>query len=143
VPAPPVLRDADYRALADFRHQLRVFLAFSEAHARAAGVEPQQHQLLLALRGLPPEVEPTVGALAERLALRHHTLVELVDRLERKKLIRRRRDAADRRVVHLAITAKGDDLLRRLTLSHRDELARSGPALVRALRRVLPQRRTA
>jgi DNA-binding MarR family transcriptional regulator len=141
VPSSPDLRDADYRALADFRHQLRVFLAFSEVRARAAGIEPQQHQLLLGLRGLPAEVAPTVGALAERLALRHHTVVELADRLERRKLIRRRRDPSDRRVVHLAITAKGGDLLRRLTLAHRDELARSGPALVRALRRVLPRGR--
>ena len=88
---------SDYRALADFRHQLRRFIAFSETAARGVGLEPRQHQVLLALRGLPEGVEPTVQVLAERLVLRHHTVVELLDRLEAEGLIRRGRAPEDRR----------------------------------------------
>lgn len=131
------LSDADYRALADFRHQLRRFVAFSEAAAKEVGLEPRQHQLLLALRALPEEEPATIVTLAERLVLRHHTVVELVDRLERGKLLVRRRDTADRRQVRLQITARGAELLRRLTEAHRLELRRSGPSLVSALERAL------
>lgn len=134
---PDPLDDRDYAALGDFRHQLRRFLAFSEARARAVGLEPRQHQLLLALRGLPADTAPTVAALAERLILRHHTVVELVDRLEGRRLVRRTRATEDRRQTRLAITARGQALLARLTLEHRDELATTGPALVTALRRTL------
>jgi DNA-binding MarR family transcriptional regulator len=131
------LRDTEYIALADFRYQLRRFLAFSEERARSVGLEPRHHQLLLALRGLPDGTVPTVGAVAERLLLRHHTVVELVDRLEQRGLIRRTRAPEDRRQVHLAITPRGERTLRRLSVAHRDELAELGPALVTALRRVL------
>ncbi|HVV85452.1 MAG TPA: MarR family transcriptional regulator [Kofleriaceae bacterium] len=131
------LADRDYVALADFRHQLRRFLAFSEERARAIGLEPRQHQLLLALRGLPADVAPTVGALAERLLLRHHTVVELVDRLQRRGLVRRTRASEDRRQTRLAITARGRALLARLSIEHQLELASAGPALVASLRRAL------
>jgi len=136
----PLLSDSEYRALADFRHQLRRFLAFSEKRARGAGLEPRHHQLLLALRGLPPGTPPTVGAVAERLLLRHHTVVGLIDRLQHRGLIRRTRAPEDRRQVRLAITARGEDLLHGLSIAHRDELATLGPALVTALRRVLGKR---
>src|SRR5436190_22442147 len=72
---------ADYRALAEFRYQIRCFVSFSERAARSAGIEPQQHQLLLALKGLPGELTPSIGTLAERLCVTHHTTVGLVDRL--------------------------------------------------------------
>jgi DNA-binding MarR family transcriptional regulator len=134
------LRDTEYTALADFRHQLRRFLAFSEERSRGVGLEPRHHQLLLALRGLPRDTPPTVGAVAERLLLKHHTVVELIDRLEQRGLIRRTRAPEDRRQVRLAITPRGEQLLRRLSVAHRDELARLGPALVTALRRVLRSR---
>lgn len=134
---PPDLRDRDYAALADFRHQVRRFLAFSEARARRAGLEPRQHQLLLALRGLPASSPPTVGAVAELLLLRPHTVVGLVDRLARRGLVRRTRPLGDRRRVHLALTARGREALRRLSLDHRAELATAGPTLVAALRGVL------
>src|ERR1041385_4309275 len=129
--------DLDYRALADFRHQLRKFLAFSEQIARDGGVEPRQHQLLLAIRGLPEGVEPTVQVLAERLQLRHHSVVELIDRLEAAGLARRTRNAADRRRAHVTITNRGQELLRKLSLAHRDELRTTAPALVASLGRVL------
>ncbi len=131
------LHDAEYTALADFRHQLRRFLFFSEEAARRVGLEPRQHQLLLALRGLPKGTAPTVGAIAERLLLRHHTVVGLLDRLQRRGLIRRTRAPEDRRQVRLVITVRGESILHGLSLAHRDELATLGPALVIALRRVL------
>lgn len=134
------LHDSEYRALAEFRHQLRRFLAFSEELARGVGLEPRQHQLLLTVRGLPPDTAPTVGAIAERLLLRHHTVVGLVDRLQRRGLIRRSRASEDRRQVRLTITARGEDLLHGLSVAHRDELATLAPALVTALRRVLRRR---
>ena len=129
--------DPDYRALADLRYQLRKFLAFSEQTARDVGLEPRQHQLLLAVRGLPEDVEPTVAVLAERMALRHNTVVELLDRLEAAGLARRTRVPDDRRRAHVTITSRGQDLLRKLSLSHRDELRTSAPALVASLGRVL------
>ena len=82
---------ADYRALAAFRYELRRFLAFSEEAARAAGIEPQQHQLLLALQGLPQRARPTIGAVAERLCVQHHTAVALVDKLEGRGFVVRER----------------------------------------------------
>ena len=78
------ISSAQYRRLAEFRHQIRLFLRFSERASREAGVEPVQHQLLLAIRGRPSDSDPTIGDLAERLQLRHHSVVELVDRLERR-----------------------------------------------------------
>lgn len=125
----------DYRALAELRHQIRRFLAFSEREARAAGLEPQQHQLLLAVKGLPAGSRPTIGTLAERLVLRHHTVVGLVDRLVAARLAVRRRDAEDGRTIHVCITPRGERLLRRLSLTHRAELRTAGPALAAALTR--------
>ena len=131
------MADPDYRALADLRYQLRKFLSFSEQSARDVGLEPRQHQLLLALRGLPEGTEPTVAALAERMSLRHHTVVELLDRLETAGLARRTRAAEDRRRAHVTITPRGAELLRKLSLAHRDELRTTAPALVAALGRAL------
>jgi DNA-binding MarR family transcriptional regulator len=125
--------DIDYRALADFRYEIRRFLNFSEQAARAARVEPHQHQALLAIKGLPADRKATVGVLAERLQIQHHTTVELANRLERKGLIRRSRNGADRREVLLGLTRRGERLLKDLTLSHRAELRSAGPALRRAL----------
>jgi DNA-binding MarR family transcriptional regulator len=127
----------DYRALAEFRHQLRRFIAFSESAARKVGLEPRQHQVLLALRGLPDNVEPTVQVLADRLVLKHHTVVELLDRLEAEGLIRRNRSTDDRRRAVIAISARGLELLRKLSDSHLDELRSLAPALVGSLNGVL------
>lgn len=131
------LTDREYAALAELRHQLRRFLAFSESQARAVELEPRQHQLLLALRGLPRDITPTVGALAERLLLRHHTVVELLDRLERRRLVKRTRAEDDRRQARISLTPRGLDTLRRLSIAHRNELKTVGPELVTSLRRVL------
>lgn len=128
----PPLTDREYRALAELRHQLRRFLAFSEARAREGRLEPQQHQLLLAVRAA--EQPPTITALAERLVLAHHSVVGLIDRLERKKLVARERSPLDRRQARVSLTALGRRLLERLTLAHRDELRRAAPALITALK---------
>ncbi|HEY2732710.1 MAG TPA: MarR family winged helix-turn-helix transcriptional regulator [Polyangiales bacterium] len=123
----------DYRSLASFRYEIRKFLAFSEQAAREAGIEPQQHQLLLALKGLPKGARPTIGTVAERLCIQHHTTVELVDKLEQRGLLERRRGTRDRREVLLRLTLRGGALLRRLSTIHREQLRTVGPAMVNAL----------
>lgn len=129
----------DYRALAEVRYQIRCFLRFSEEAARKAGLEPRQHQLLLALRGLPPDLRPTIGVLAERLQIQPHSAVELVNRLSKGGFVRRRDGASeDRRQVLLKLTPKGETVLRELSLHHRAELLSNGPTLIKALERVLP-----
>ena len=126
---------SDYRALAEVRYQVRRFLHFSEGVARAAGLEPRQHQLLLAVKGLPEGVRPRITELAERLQIQHHSAVELVDRLAASGYVRRRR-GQDRREVLLSLTPKGEKVLRQLSIHHRAEFRKHGPALVEALKRV-------
>lgn len=131
---PSAVPVADYRALAELRYRMRVFLNFSESAAREAGVEPQQHQLLLAIRGLPEGEAPTIGRLAERLQIAHNSAVELVRRSVERGLVEKRTAPEDRRAVHLATTPKGDALLEALSRSHRAELRAQAPALLDALR---------
>ena len=124
----------DYKGLADFRHEIRRFLNFSETLARKAGIEPQQHQALLAIKGHAPESETTVGVLAGRLQIRHHSAVELSRRLEANGWIRRSRGRRDRREVFLRVAPRGERLLETLSRSHRSELRTAGPGLLKALR---------
>lgn len=131
----------EFRALADFRYRLRRFLVFSEHAAKGAALEPQQHQLLLAVRGLPIGMAPTIGSLAERLSLRHHTVVGLVDRLERRGLIARRPSPRSRREIYIAITPAGAATLRRLSKAHRAELRSVAPLLVSALSALTPTKK--
>jgi DNA-binding MarR family transcriptional regulator len=131
------LGNEHYWALAEFRHQLRRFLRRSEEAARAVGLEPQQHQLLLALRGLPPQSEPTVRELAERLQIQHHSTVELIDRLEHRGLVQRERYSQDRRRVYVRLTPEGEAALRDLAVFHWQELQMIGPGLLRALQRII------
>lgn len=130
----PRLSDADYVLLAEFRHELRLFLAFSEAEAKTVGLTPQQHQVLLAVRASADT--PTVGYLAERLVLRHHSVVELINRLEERGLLARTRSAEDGRQAHVSITSAGEQLLGQLTLAHRGELRRAAPNLLGVLQRL-------
>lgn len=123
----------DYQALAQFRYEIRRFVNFSEQAARDAGMEPQQHQALLAIEGLPATHRATIGVLAERLQIQHHSAVGLVDRLEAERLLKRTSSRADRREVLLRVTARGTRLLNQLSLSHRAELRSAGRALLRAL----------
>ena len=127
----------DYRALAEFRYQIRKFLTFSQQAARAAGIDPQQHQLLLAIRGLPEKIKPSIRAMAERLQIRHHSAVELIDRSVAHGLVERRRDGVDRRQVTIHLTAKGEKLLAELSVHHRDELRTAGRELARVLRSII------
>jgi len=127
-------RKIDYEALARFRYEIRRFLNFSGSAARAAGLEPQQHQALLAIEALPSGLSPTVGALAERLQIHHNSAVELSRRLQSKGLVERIRGDSDARVVFLRLTPRGRSLLERLSLSHRAELRDAGPRLIAALR---------
>jgi DNA-binding MarR family transcriptional regulator len=134
MPRRPATHDV---ALAEFRYQLRRFLRISEDAARAAGLEPQQHQLLLAISGAPAGETPTVAYLAERLQLKHHSIVGLLDRLERRTLVRRRRDQDDRRHVVAELTASGRAVLHRLSVFHQRELRSLAPTLRAAMNAIL------
>jgi len=130
-------QQANYRDLAAFRYEIRRFLSFSERAARDAGVEPHQHQALLAIKGLPPGAQATVGVLAERLQVQHHSACELSDRLQEKGLIRRWRSETDRREVLLELTPRGERVLEQLSAAHRMELRVAGPKLMKALQDVV------
>jgi DNA-binding MarR family transcriptional regulator len=133
----PDLTAADFRALAAFRHRIRSFLAFSESAAREAGLDPRQHQLLLAVQGLPEGVAPSVRNVAERLQIRHHSAVGLVDRAEAAGLLVRDRTGEDRRTLDLRLTPAGLDALQRLSKAHQQELRRLAPDLVQALHAIV------
>lgn len=111
----------DYRTLAAFRAGLRRFLRFSEEAARAAGLSPQQHQLLIAIRGHPGPEPPTVGDLATALQIRHHSAVGLIDRMAQAGYVQRESSTVDSRRVHVTITPEGETVLRSLTAAHRQE----------------------
>ena len=127
---------AEYETLADLRYSLRQFLHFSEEAAQGAGVTPQQHQALLAIKGFPESRSITVGELAERLQIRHHSAVGLVDRLVLKRLVARKQHAADRRQVDLALTELGDSTLEKLSAAHKEQLRRIGPHIESLLKRL-------
>jgi len=128
------LKTTDYQALAEFRYQIRRFLRFSEDAARRAGLEPQHHQLMLAVKGAGDGAVPRIAYLAERLQLLHHSTVELVDRLAQRGLIQKIRGADDQREVHVKLTPQGERILKYLTLYHREELRTTAPALVSTLK---------
>ena len=127
---------ADYRALADFRHALREFLEFSGSAAKSVGLTPQQHQAMLSIIGAPEGQAVTIGFLAKRMLLKHHSTVELVDRLVELDLVARHADPADRRKVLLSLTAKSRRLLTKLSAVHIEELRRIRPAFAALLERL-------
>jgi DNA-binding MarR family transcriptional regulator len=124
---------SDYRALSEFRYQIRRYLAFGDEAAEAAGLRPRQYQLLLALKGLPDGTEATITNLAERLGIRHHSTVELVDRLEKRGLVERERSDVHRSFVFVRITKEGESMLRKLVASRKADLKTAAPILVKAL----------
>jgi DNA-binding MarR family transcriptional regulator len=130
---PRRLDQQDYWRLAEFRYLLRGFLAFSETAAADAGLTPRQHQALLAIKGASRDAVPTIGYLAERLRIQHHSAVELVDRLVDAGLLARAHDVHDRRRVVLKLTRAAEARLGRLSASHLDELNRIRPALLELL----------
>ena len=117
-----LLTDSDFRSLAEFRHALREFLAFSEDAARETGITPHQHQLMLAVRGFPGPGQPSMSDIAEWLHLRLHSVGELVARAEAADLVERVADPDDARRVLLAVSATGQVKLDELSRAHRDEL---------------------
>jgi len=126
------LTDPEYRVLARFRAALRVFLRFSEDAARAAGVTPRQHQLLLAIRGAPSP--PNISDLAEALQSRHHSTVELIDRAVEAGLVERTTDGDDRRQQRLTLTRRGAEVLASLSSLHREELRKFREEMAEVLR---------
>ncbi len=134
---PRPVSQAEYELLAGFRYGLRRFLRFSEEAAHAAGITPQQQQALLAVKGFPGPDPITMGELAERLQVRPHSAVGLVDRLLGQGLLVREPDAADRRQVRLRLTRRGGRVLEKLTAAHREELRRLGPQWIPILTRLL------
>ncbi|MER9326217.1 helix-turn-helix domain-containing protein [Mesorhizobium sp. M0488] len=130
----PAISQADYQRLSEFRYLIRRFLEFSQVQAEDAGLTPRQHQALLAIKGFPGG-PVTVGDLAERLRIRHHSAVELVNRLCEAGLVARDQDKDDHRRVLLRLTERADDRLAELSAAHLDELSRIEPMLRRLLDR--------
>jgi DNA-binding MarR family transcriptional regulator len=137
---PGEITSAEYQALAELRHRIRHFLREGDAKARAVGLEPQQYLMLLAIRGLPEGNEATIQTLADRLALKHHSAVELVDRLEAHGYVRRNRSRDDRRRVLVTLLPRGERLLEQVARHRISELRTSGEALVNAISALLERK---
>lgn len=130
------------QAMAELRHQIRLFLRFSENAARQAGLEPQQHQLLLAVKGLPPGLRPTVGVLADRMQLKPHSTVGLIDRLVEGGFLVRLRATDDRRQVLVKLTHDGEQILQKLAVHHLYELRSAGPKFKNVLQSLIEDPRS-
>jgi DNA-binding MarR family transcriptional regulator len=135
------LTEAEYMALAEFRFQLRRFLRHMEEEVRQFRVNPQQYQLVLAIKGLPKNDIPSISCLAERMQLNHNSMVELVDRCEERNLVRRVRSGTDRRQVTLSITSEGEGLLKKLGSAARGELSSISQQLVDSVLKVTGEQR--
>lgn len=131
-------KNQEYRALAAFRYHIRRYLDLSDRTARSEGIEPKQYQLLLAIRGIPDDSEPTVGNLAQQLHLRHHSAVELVNRAEANDLVERSRSGT---YVRVRLTRKGQRVLEKVVEKRLKDLRVAGPVLVSALQDLLEQDR--
>lgn len=131
---PPRLSTEDYQTLSRFRYLLRRFLEYSQSAAVEAGLTPRQHQALLAIKGFPRGLDVGIHDLAERLRVRHHSAVELVDRLEEAGLVVRKQDSTDRRRVLLRLTPAAERRLASLSAIHLEELRRMRPALLEILK---------
>src|SRR6267378_2711845 len=127
------ISSAEFRALAELRYRIRQFLRESDASARAAGLEPQQYLMLLAIRGLPEGMPAKIQTLADRLSLKHHSAVELVDRLEKRGYVRRARSKEDRRQVLVSLQPKGQKVLERVVQQRISELRAGGKQLTQAM----------
>ena len=128
---------AEYRHISEIRYRIRQFLHFSEQAARENGIDPQQHQLLLAINGLPEGTRPTITAVSERLCIRHHSAVELVNRGVAQGSVLKQPSPDDAREVLLSLTPEGERILQKLSVLHWQELQNSGPSLSEALRAIV------
>lgn len=129
--------NGQYRALAELRYRIRHFTRDGDAAAQRSGLEPQQYLMLLAIRGLPLGAAATIRTLSERLALKHHSAVELIDRMERHGLVRRRRDSLDRREVLVSLSSRGTRALEKVARQRIGELRGSGAALAASINALL------
>lgn len=127
------LSPGEYKALAELRYRIRKFLREGDTVASEAGLEPQQYLLLLMIRGIPDGQEATVSNLAERLVLKHHSVVELIDRMEAHGYVRRSRSREDRRSVLVSLLPRGEKLLEEVAQHRVGELRASGAALANAI----------
>jgi len=134
------LSQTDYESLSAFRHALRQFLKFSEEAAHAVGLTPTQQQALLAIKGFPGRDHVTNGELAERLHIKHHSAVGLINRLEAQGLVVRKKGDSDRREVYVTLTKRGAKLLEQLTAVHQQELRHIAPQLSSILKSVLEKK---
>jgi DNA-binding MarR family transcriptional regulator len=135
------ISDTEYRALAELRYRIRHFVQEGDAAARRSNLEPQQYQMLLAIRGLPLGAEATIRTLAERMALKHHSAVELIDRLESHGLVCRHRGQGDKREVRVSLLPQGSKLLDRVASDRISELRASGVALANAITALVKRKR--
>jgi DNA-binding MarR family transcriptional regulator len=136
------ITDGEYHALSQLRYLIRRFLQEGDATARLAGLEPQQYLLLLAIRGLEPGQEASIRTLADRLALRHHSTVELIDRMEAHGFVKRTRGREDRRQVLVSLQPRGEKLLEKVVAQRLVELRSHGRALVESVGKLLESRPT-
>src|SRR5713226_7063918 len=134
------ITDGEYHALSQLRYLIRRFLQEGDATARQAGLEPQQYLLLLAIRGLEPGQEASIRTIAERLALRHHSTVELIDRMEAHGFVKRTRGREDRRQVLVSLQPRGEKLLEKVVAQRIVELRSHGHALVESIGKLLESR---
>ncbi len=136
MPNSSAITKSEYEVLAEFRYTLRRFMSFSEEAAKEVGITPQQHQVLLAIKGFPGREQITVRELSERLQIKHHSTVGLLDRLGARKLVARSPSGEDRREVLVSLTERGLTVLEKLSKIHRDELQRLSPQLRLLLKRI-------
>jgi DNA-binding MarR family transcriptional regulator len=130
----------EYQALAEFRYQLAGFLRRRRNAAQDAGIEPQQYELLLAVKGLPPDKKPTIKQIAEQLALQHHSTVELTTRLVNRGLVKRERSKQDRRSVLLSLTKEGQRTMDQVVQFSLEQLRQEAPELLKTLARLVKKR---
>jgi DNA-binding MarR family transcriptional regulator len=132
------MSEVDYKALVEFRSQLRRFLRKSEDAAVEVGLQPRQYQVLLIVKGLDADgIEPSISMIANRLHLRHHSVVGLIDRLEKKELVTRHKAATDQRAVTVRLTEEGNILIEKLSRFHQETLRSLGPDLVAVLQNIV------
>ncbi len=140
--ASKAISRAEYQALAEFRYQLASFLRRRRQAAESAGIEPQQYELMLAVKGLSRSTKPSIKQIADQLRLQHHSAVELTTRLVKRGLIRRQRSREDRRSVLLSITKEGQRAMDQVVHFSLTQLREEAPELLKTLARLVKKSRS-